>query len=683
MFFTNPLFLFALFALAIPIAVHLFNFRKYKIFYFSNTQFLQTLKQQTHRHSQLRKLVILTLRLLAILSIVFAFTRPYISLQEKNNALKGNQYVLIYMDNSFSMESVSSRGTLLDEAIEKASYIVEAFAEEDRYMLVTNDFSPRNQQFFTKEEMKKEIKEVKISASTRNLPMVMEYALHFLSRQASDNKKIYLISDFQQTTASLSTMPKKENVITYLVPLKANKLTNIYVDTSWFEAPAFTVGQPVNIHLVLKNNSDEDVEKLPVKLFVNNLQKAVASADIKANGFTELQMSFTVFEKGMHNAYIEILDYPVTFDDKMYFSFYVNPFHSVYCVYGDEESAYLKALYANDSTILYQSVSDRNINYAALKNQDLIVLDRVKEQSSGFLQAIDEYVRYGGNVLYIPSPDAEITLSNVFNRRLGLPFFVSLDTQRTRVASLNMEHDLFKHVFEKFSGSINLPEVFRYYTFNKGIFPGKESLILLESNNDFLIVQKVDRGNVFLLATPLLDDYSEFQKHAIVVPALYNMAILQSKQDQSYYIIGENSRIVLNKIDLEVDNVLEILNPKTKFSFIPEIRKNSAEMNLFVHDQITEADNYLLTNNSDTISGLSFNYNRKESQMSFYDKSELEEQINRYELKNYKVLNLQNKSTNAIISEIQTTGLQLWYYFVIFALLCLLAEVILLRLWKQ
>ncbi|MFA6868191.1 MAG: BatA domain-containing protein, partial [Bacteroidales bacterium] len=77
MIFLYPSFLFGLFALVIPIIVHLFNFRKYKIFYFSNTQFLQSLQQQTKHQSQVKKLIVLALRLLAITAIVMAFARPY------------------------------------------------------------------------------------------------------------------------------------------------------------------------------------------------------------------------------------------------------------------------------------------------------------------------------------------------------------------------------------------------------------------------------------------------------------------------------------------------------------------------------------------------------------------------------------------------------------------------------
>ena len=50
--FLYPQFLYALFALAIPIIIHLFNFKKYKDFYFSDISFLKSLKEKTKSQSQ-------------------------------------------------------------------------------------------------------------------------------------------------------------------------------------------------------------------------------------------------------------------------------------------------------------------------------------------------------------------------------------------------------------------------------------------------------------------------------------------------------------------------------------------------------------------------------------------------------------------------------------------------------
>ena len=59
MILSSPLFLLGLLALAVPIAVHLFNFRRYRKIYFSNVDYLEQLQSETRRQSRLRQLLIL------------------------------------------------------------------------------------------------------------------------------------------------------------------------------------------------------------------------------------------------------------------------------------------------------------------------------------------------------------------------------------------------------------------------------------------------------------------------------------------------------------------------------------------------------------------------------------------------------------------------------------------------
>ena len=76
--FNNPWFLLGLVAVAIPIIVHLFNFRRYRKVYFSNTRYLQQLESETRKQSELRRRVILALRIAAIVMLVLAFAQPVI-----------------------------------------------------------------------------------------------------------------------------------------------------------------------------------------------------------------------------------------------------------------------------------------------------------------------------------------------------------------------------------------------------------------------------------------------------------------------------------------------------------------------------------------------------------------------------------------------------------------------------
>jgi len=77
MSFVYPWFLWALLAIAIPIIIHLFHFRRFKTVYFTNVKFLKEVKEQTSARSKLKHLLVLCSRILAIAALVFAFAMPY------------------------------------------------------------------------------------------------------------------------------------------------------------------------------------------------------------------------------------------------------------------------------------------------------------------------------------------------------------------------------------------------------------------------------------------------------------------------------------------------------------------------------------------------------------------------------------------------------------------------------
>src|ERR1700748_3106826 len=98
MHFLYPAFLFALVSLAIPVLVHLFNFRRYQKIYFSNVQFLKSIQEQQSSRRNLKERLILAARLLALTFLVLAFTRPYIP--GKNGTSNGTQGAIsIFLDN--------------------------------------------------------------------------------------------------------------------------------------------------------------------------------------------------------------------------------------------------------------------------------------------------------------------------------------------------------------------------------------------------------------------------------------------------------------------------------------------------------------------------------------------------------------------------------------------------------
>ncbi len=96
--FVYPEFLWALFALAIPVIIHLFNFRRYKTLYFSSLKFIKHVDQQTRSTQKVKHLLVLALRILALAALIFAFAQPYIPV-ESSAGSGGKPVLAIYIDN--------------------------------------------------------------------------------------------------------------------------------------------------------------------------------------------------------------------------------------------------------------------------------------------------------------------------------------------------------------------------------------------------------------------------------------------------------------------------------------------------------------------------------------------------------------------------------------------------------
>src|ERR687889_1117803 len=104
MWFLNPFFLLGLAALAAPVLVHLVRRTRARRVEFPALFFVRQVPQRTIRRRTLRDLLLLALRCLALLLIVFAFTRPFFNGAEAGAAAAaGTGSTIILLDASLSM----------------------------------------------------------------------------------------------------------------------------------------------------------------------------------------------------------------------------------------------------------------------------------------------------------------------------------------------------------------------------------------------------------------------------------------------------------------------------------------------------------------------------------------------------------------------------------------------------
>src|SRR6187401_145767 len=141
MTFAHPWLLWGLTLTAIPILIHLFNFRRYKTVYFTNVRFLKEVTEETAVRSKIKHWLVLAARLLAVIFLVLAFAQPVIPVKNNPNVVASEKRgVSIYVDNSFSMDAEADEEKLLNRAVRRAREILNAYGADDRFQLLTNEF---------------------------------------------------------------------------------------------------------------------------------------------------------------------------------------------------------------------------------------------------------------------------------------------------------------------------------------------------------------------------------------------------------------------------------------------------------------------------------------------------------------------------------------------------------------
>ena len=476
-------------------------------------------------------------------------------------------------------------------------------------------------------------------------------------------------------------MEDDSTIAVKLIPIQSNDVSNLYIDSCWFATPFRQLNQPEQLTIRIKNISKNDFENVPVKLMVNRQQKALASFSIEAEGMIDTTLFFTSTEAGVQHAEVVITDYPITFDDRFYFSYEVAENISVLCISQEDTNAYISSLFGSDPFFRLTQYVTNNIDYSVFNENDLIVLADVDNIPTGLSQLLKKFVSEGGNLLIFPSPVMDIAEYTEFLLLLNSNYYTKVDTQRTKVGSINLEHIVFEDVFEKIPRNMDLPTVNQHFPLSSNIETSQEQLLGLDNGNAFLTRSTFEKGRLYLCSAPLDAAYSSFARHAIFVPTLYKIALQSQVAERLYYTIGKDQSVEIKSPGGSAENVIHLSSTNADFDMIPEHRIVNARSTIFFHGQVLEAGSYLISLGKEILSGLAFNYERSESDLSTYSPEELLQLATHNGLTQVTLINTDNDVLSRQLEKV-SEGRKFWKWCILLTLLFLACEIVLLRLWR-
>ncbi len=671
--FVYPNFLWALAALAIPVILHLFYFRRYKKVYFSNVKFLRDVKEETSARNRLRNLLILLMRLLAITFLVLAFAQPF--LKRSGEVMKGKKSVSIFIDNSFSMNSFGEDLTLLDKAKQRAEQIIGAYTSEDEIQVLTHDLQARYQRFLSKEDALAAVEEIEISPKISHLSRIMNRQNQLFDQIGAKNRIVYLISDFQNTITDFDQIT--DTITEYnLVPLQSVQEKNISIDSCWFDAPVQMLNQTNLLYLKISNHSQDDVENIKLSIDINGQEKPLGALSIPARKSIIDTTAITILRTGWHKIIVRITDFPVQFDDTYYLSFYVDEVVQVLSIDQGPPNPNLEAVFRNNTYFTLDHQPIGSVNYSLFKQYDLIILNDLREISTGLAAELRKYMAAGGKVILFPEANVDPENFNGFLRSIPANTFGPFQQAEIRAGGINTEEFIFRNVFEGSISNIRLPAVRGYYPLTKLQGRGEERIISLRNGESFIAKYGIGSGQLYICTAPLDAVQNDLVRNAeIFVPLLYKAAIATNISKPNAYTIGKQALI---EIDFPDDDSERIYQFQGASEFIPGMIPMGQNLLLDVKDQIQSAGFYNLMLGEQEEGVYAFNYDREESDLSYLSADQLRSRLNG----NANIWTQQARADFTQLIGEKDRGVVLWKWCIILALLFLACEILLIRIWK-
>lgn len=648
--FQHPEILYALFLLIIPVIVHLFHLQRFVKTPFTNVRFLMQIEKQTRKSNQLKKWLVLISRLLIFTFLILAFSQPYF----KKEIDQQNVNVIIYLDNSFSMQAKGKSGELLKMATQK---IIENNTAIDNISLITNLETFPN---LTVESLKHLLLNLNYYPHQLSLSKVLLKADKLISDENNTGNELFIISDFQKNNLREKIDFEKQRMKVNLIQVTPKSSNNIYIDSVFIDKSIITAP----VLNVLTKSIENYNETVPLSLYING--QIIAKATTKFNNSTREITKFSLPNIPEFIGKVTLNDAVLPFDNTYFFS--VSKPKKIKVLSIEESASFLNKIFIEDE-FNFESISSKNINFNTFQQQHLIILNELQYISEILANNLNEFLEKGGNIIIIPSEKAELASYNFLFKMLQIGAVNIKNEQEQKITRINFEHPLLKDVFQQKATNFQYPSTHLFYS---ATLPNSSAVLSFANKKAFITSIAKKNSMVFWIASPLNHKISNFTQSPLVVPIFYKIAKQSIQLPAIAQNISENNRIDID-ITMAKDKVLAIKGEVDTFIPLQQISEN--KVSLQFQQSILKSGCYDVIYDQTKVATLAFNVNRRESDLSYAN-------LNAIINKQKNVQQLTN--TEAILNKINTAqkNSSLFKWFLAFSVLFLCIEMLLLKYFK-
>lgn len=639
--FRHPELLYALFLLLIPIIVHLFQLRKFKTEAFTNVAFLKKIKTQTRKSNSVKKWLVLLTRMGLLAAIVFAFAQPFIPQSDIATLPKET---IIYLDNSYSMQAKGPSGQLLKTA---AQDLITNLQEDQKFTLLTNNAAFRNT---TVKDIRNDLLQLPFTATQLSEEAVTLKAQKEFTNDPSTSKRLILISDYQEkgTPYQLPASNVLKNYIQLQPVLKNNvSIDSIYVSARKASGLELTV---------LLSTLEKRETNTAVSLYNGNTLLAKGTASF--NDDLTTSVLFTIKSEDGLEGRVVIDDPLLQFDNTLFFTINKDRPIRVLAINGGN-SNYLQRIFTAPE-FEYTTTTLKDLDYSKIPEANYVILNEVTDIPSSLIGVIDAFAKAGGICTIIPNSTTSPNAYNLTLQNLASLQVTAKQNEKQLVTTINYDHPIYRDVFDTRIDNFQYPSVSESYA-----IAGGDPILKFQDGSTFLTAQ----NGIYAFSGSLSQENSNFKSSPLIVPTFYNMA-RQSLQLPDLYMNTGITNTYDIPLVLQDDEVITLeQSTAQENNFIPLQQSKGSRVQITTTQRPQVAGNYNVQYGTNTLQQVSYNYTRSESNLRY---AQLDND------KNY------HTSIKSLFDKFESSDnvQSLWKWFIIFALLFLLLEILILKFYK-
>lgn len=422
--FLNPLLLFGLAAVSVPIIIHLLNRRKFQKVVWAAMRFIQTSVEKNQKRMRIEDMILLALRCLLLALLALALARP--AFKDSGSDFLGQSKVtaVLILDNSASMGMSDGTATRFEKAKKAAEQSLETMPSGSATAVllasdIANGVIP--EPTFDLNLARKAIREAPLTDRASDLLPSVQRALDTLKPRLGLRKEIYLINDGQIAGWKQMTEIQKllevsqRDVRSHIVLVSEHEERNLAVTDLRNASGLVPVNQPVRFEARVSNLGREAVSNIRVSLSADNEPPSdeFTIDSLPPGGSKSVSLFAKLRAEGFHSIMARIPEDRLPADDKRTLAVRAIKEVRVLLVDGDpgseprdSETFFLRhALIPVPSSeqpnyfIKATRIAAPELPTARFDDFDAVVLANVASFAEPVAKSLEQYIRRGGGLM--------------------------------------------------------------------------------------------------------------------------------------------------------------------------------------------------------------------------------------------------------------------------------------------